>query len=82
MATKLINVSRVPQQVGVIVDGVRTSIRLMPRNKGVELDEDTTIDYSWLALNPGVVRVVAETTNLIPKAPVEAVVEDKNTDKE
>jgi hypothetical protein len=68
MATLVINISRVTQQVGVITAaGKKTSVRIMKKGRA-ELAAGTTIDPRWQALNPNAVRTVD--TGTIPTKPV------------
>jgi hypothetical protein len=58
MATSVKNLSRVPQSVGVLVDGKPAYIRLMPRSKKfVDLADGTTVDPRWLAHNPDILKI-------------------------
>ncbi len=63
MATSLKNLSRVPQSVGVLIDGTKSAyVRLMPRSKKfVELTEGTVVDPRWLAHNPN--KLLIKTTD-------------------
>jgi hypothetical protein len=56
MTQLVINLSRVTQQVGIVDDkGRRTSFRLMARGR---VETNYEIEPSWLARNPGVIKVV------------------------
>ncbi len=60
MATRVMNTSRVPLQVGIILaDGTKSSIRVMGRGRPT-LGEGETVDPTWLALYGQDVRVVEE----------------------
>jgi hypothetical protein len=57
MATLVINVSRVPQQVGLILsNGEKSYSRVMARSRA-QLQDGATVDPHWLAMNPGVVKI-------------------------
>jgi hypothetical protein len=57
MATLVINVSRVPQNVGLILaNGKKAYSRIMQRSRA-EIAPGVTVDPHWLAMNPGVVKV-------------------------
>ena len=58
MATLVINVSRVPQHVGLILaNGKKAYSRIMQRSRAT-IATGAKIDPHWLAMNPGVIRIV------------------------
>jgi hypothetical protein len=68
MATLVINVSRVPQQVGLILaNGKKSSSRIMHRSRA-EIAPGSTVDPHWLAMNPGVIRIVEVPARVVKQA--------------
>lgn len=58
MATLVINVSRVPQSVSLILaNGKQAWSRIMQRSRA-HIEPGAKVDPHWLAMNPGVIRTV------------------------
>jgi hypothetical protein len=77
MATLVINTSRVPQQVGIILaDGSKSSVRLMGRGRG-HLGAGERVDPNWMALNGASIKTVEEDT--VPISTAETVIAKENT---
>lgn len=72
MATLVINVSRVPQQVGLILsNGKKSYSRVMARSRA-QIEPGATVDPHWLAMNPGVVKVTEAQKPAVPQAKTNA----------
>ena len=70
MATLIMNIGRVPLQVGLIetATGKKTSTRVMGRGRG-EVPAGYTIDPNWMALNGKNIKLV-DTKTIIAAKPV------------
>lgn len=72
MATLVINVSRVPQQVGLILsNGEKSYSRIMARSRA-HIQEGATVDPHWLAMNPGVVKTTETQQPVVAQAKTNA----------
>jgi hypothetical protein len=70
MAFLLVNMSRVPQVVGVIgPNRTREYVRLFSRG---HLPDGYTVDSRWLAANRGAIRIIDETPPVDTTSPVAA----------
>lgn len=57
------NIGRMAESVGIILsDGTKSTIRIMPRNKGVTIDADERVDPRWMALHGQNIRVFDDAT--------------------
>jgi hypothetical protein len=57
------NIGRMAESVGIILsDGTKSTIRIMPRNKGVTIDTDERVDPRWMALHGQNIRVFDDAT--------------------
>lgn len=72
MAALVINVSRVPQQVGLILsNGKKSFSRIMARSRA-QIEDGATVDPHWLAMNPGVVKITETQKPAVPQAKTNA----------
>lgn len=70
MATRVKVLGRVARQVGIVLkNGKSTSVRIMPRNKGVFLPDGATVDPRWQAANPDAKLQVKEIDPVKPAKP-------------
>lgn len=66
---KISNLSRIPQQVGIILsDGRKGTVRIMAQARRMGLPAGANVDPRWEAVNPGVIIKVADAPAVRPAA--------------